>query len=640
MNARLAVSFHAIRRSLAVGLSVLCTLTPMLAQQPIDPVRSTAAWGIRTYSTPTVPPVRLGNSDRLAGMVRAGKLYLTVQDAIALALENSIDLEVARYGPLMALWQLNRAEAGGTLPGVPSGASQTQSVASGQGVLGSQAAAGVSSGNNGSTNRGGGNATISQVGPVTQNLDPTIKGAVTFSHRSLPQPNSVQSITSVLVQDQRVYNSSIQQGLLSGGSVTLSYNSNYLDENSPSNVLNPSVAPRLSLQFQHNLLRGFGIAVNSRNITVTRNGVKNSDLTFRNQVTSVVVRVLNAYYALVGGHESLKSKVSALDVADRLVADGKRKIEVGTLSEGDLIPVQSQAATARLDMVNAQTSLQQQELQLKILLSRNGVKDPILAAAQIIPVDRLVVPDQAPLPPLQELVAQAIAQRPDIALEKANLVNSEINNLGTANGVLPSLQVFGSTTNSGLAGTARSVAGSAPADAYFVGGLGTAMGQVFRRNFPSQAIGAFIQLPINNRQAQADSNIGNLQIRQSQLALQKDVKQLQVDIMNAIVALEQSRARYDASLKSRALAEELLKGEQRKFELGASTPTDVVRQQRDLTTAQAAEVSSLITYTNARVLLDQTLGSVLETNHVQLAEANAGKLSAAPSVPPVSSDQK
>lgn len=623
-----------------MGLSVVWPAVPMLAQPPIEPVRSTAAWGIRTYSAATVPPVRMKNSDRLASLLRAGKLYLTLQDAIALALENSIDLEVARYGPLTALWQLNRAEAGGTLPGVPSGASQTQSVASGQGVLGSQAAAGVSGGNNGSTNRGSGNASISQVGPVTQNLDPTIKGAITFSHRSLPQPNNVQSVTPILVQDQRIYNASIQQGLLSGGSVTLSYNSNYLSENSPTNVLNPSVAPRLQLQFQHNLLRGFGMAMNSRNITVARNGVKNSGLSFRSQVIGVVVRVVNAYYALVANHESLKSRQASLDVAERLLADGRRRVEVGALSEGDMIPVESQAATARLDLVNAQTALRQQELQLKSLLSRNGISDPLLAAAQIIPVDRLAVPDQAPLPPLREMVEKAVAQRPDIALQKANLENSEISALGTKNGVLPSLQVFGSTTNAGLAGTGRTVAGSAPPDPYFVGGLGTAMGQVFRRNFPSESIGAFVQLPVHNRQAQADSNIGNLQLRQSQLGLQKELNQIQVDILNATVALEQSKARYEAAGKSRALAEELLAGEQRKFELGASTPTDVVRQQRDVTTAQSAEVSALVNYNNARILLDQTLGSVLETNHVEISEVTAGRMAAAPYVPPVSSEQK
>ncbi|WP_321471892.1 TolC family protein [uncultured Paludibaculum sp.] len=640
MNARASRLIFTARRYLAAGLCVMWPVTPMLAQPPIEPARSTAAWGIRTYSAATVPPIRTKNSDRLASMMRAGKLYLTVQDAIALALENSIDIEVARYGPLTAQWQLTRAEAGGSLPGVPSGASQAQSVASGQGVLGSQAAAGVSSGNNGTTNRAGGNATITQVGPVTQNLDPTIKAAITFSHRSLPQPNNIQSVTPILVQDQRVYTSSIQQGLLSGGSVTLSYNSNYLSENSPSNVLNPSVAPRMTLQFQHNLLRGFGLAVNSRTITVSRNSLKNSGLSFRNQVTSTVVRVLNAYYALVADHESLKSKQSALEVADRLLTEGKRKVEVGTLAEGDMIAVESQAATARLDLVNAQTALRQQELQLKNLLSRNGISDPLLAAAQIIPVDRLAIPDQEPLPPLQQLVEKAVAQRPDIALQKANLTNSEISALGTKNGVLPSLQVFGSTTNAGLAGTGRTVSGSAPADPYFVGGLGTAMGQVFRRNFPSQSIGAFVQLSVYNRQAQADSNIGNLQLRQSELALQKDLKQLQVDIMNAIVALEQSKARYEAAVKSRTLAEELLQGEQRKFELGASTPTDIIRQQRDLTTAQASEVSTLVNYTNARILLDQTIGSVLETNHVELSEVTAGKIAAAPSVPPVSSEQK
>lgn len=638
MNARVQRWSWALRRYVAAGLSVAL---PVMAQAPIQPVKPNEPWGIRTYSAPMVPPIRMNNSDRLASLMRAGKLYLTVQDAIALALENSIDLEVARYGPLTALWQLNRAEAGGTLPGVPSGASQAQSVASGQGVLGSQAAAGVSSGNNGTTNRGGsGNASISQVGPVTQNLDPTIKGAITFSHRSLPQPNNVQSVTPILVQDQRIYNASIQQGFLSGGSVTLSYNSNYLSENSPSNVLNPSVAPRLALQFQHNLLRGFGVAVNSRTIRVSRNGVKNSELTFRNQVITTVVRVLNAYYGLVGDYESLKSKQASLDVAVRLLDDGKRRVEVGALAEGDLISVESQAATARLDLVNAQTTLRQQELTLKSLLSRNGITDPLLAAAQIIPVDRLAAPDQTALPALDQLVAKAVAERPDLALQKANLENTRISELGTKNGVLPSLQVFGSTTNAGLAGTAHEVQGSQPPDPYFVGGLGTAMGQVFRRNFPSESIGAFVQVPVHNRQAQADSNIGTLQLRQSELALQKALKQIQVDIMNATVALQQSKARYEAATKSRQLAAELLEGEQRKFELGASTPTDVVRQQRDVTTAQAAEVSALVNYTSAKTLLDQTLGTVLETNHVEVAQATAGRLSAAPYVPPVSVDQK
>ena len=229
---------------------------------------------------------------------------------------------------------------------------------------------------------------------MTQNLDASLQGSVAFTHKSLPQPNNVQSATPILVQDGRVYSTSIQQGLLSGGSVTLAFNNNYLKENSPTNVLNPSNAARITLSFNHNLLRGFGLAVNARNITIARNNLKMSEANFRTQVIGVVVRVLNGYYSLVGAREDAGAKQNTFDVAETFLSDTKKQIEIGTLAGVEVIAAESQLATARLNLVNAQTTVRQQELALKNLISRTGVADPLLATAEIIPMDKLSMPEK------------------------------------------------------------------------------------------------------------------------------------------------------------------------------------------------------------------------------------------------------
>jgi outer membrane protein TolC len=591
-------------------------------------VKPSASILFRPYEAVDVPAVRLSDSDRLHTLIRGGKLYLTAQDAIALALENNIDLEIARYAPISAAWRVTRSEAGGALPGVPSAASQATSVASGQGVQGSQAAVGAQGGGGGGAARSSGNASISQVGPRTQTLDATIQETTTFSHQTTPQPNSVQSLTPVLVQDTRTYTGSVQQGLLSGGSVSLSFSNHYLNENSPTDVLNPSWAPNLSFSLQHNLLQGFGRDVGGRTITISKINLATSDVTFRSQVIAVVNTVLNAYYALVAADEDLKAKTSAFDVAQTFLGDTSKQIEIGSLAETERIKAESQVATTRQDLVVSQTTLAQDEVRLKNLLSRKGMADPLLAAARIVALDRLAIPEKDDLPPVKELVAKALANRPDLAAERANLQTSQISAKGTTNGILPVLVAFGGASNAGLAGTPRTVGsgpGAAP-DPYFVGGLGTALGQVFRRNFPSQNAGAFFQAPIGNRQAQADHGIDQLQLRQTELSLQKDLNQAHVDVMNAVVALEQARARYDASVLNRELAQQLLASERKKFEIGSSTPFAVIQQQRDLATAISSQISALVSYNNARIALDQTVGQTLEANHVVIAEARTGKV--------------
>ena len=198
-----------------------------------------------------------------------------------------------------------------------------------------------------------------------------------------------------------------------------------------------------------------------------------------------------------------------------------------------------------------------------------------------MPLDRIAIPAHDDLPPLKNMVEQALANRTDLAAEKAGIRTAEVGALGTKNGVLPTLVGFGSESHAGLAGTGHDVVAGPfieKPNPYFVGGVGTALGQIFRRNFPTESIGAFFQAELRNRQAQADYGIDQLQIRQTQLTTQKDLKQAQVDIMNSVVALQQTRARYDAAVQNRILQQQLFKAEQKKFTLGTS-----IRLQRSAT---------------------------------------------------------
>ena len=637
----------ALRRVLAIELCALLSLSGVWGQSvSIEPMRPKAPVLWRPYLASDVPPVRLANSPRIHDLIRAGHLYLTVQDTIALVLENNLDIEVARYNPILSSWQLERSQAGGALPGVPSLSSQAGSVASGQGVAGSEAAAGVISTGGNTAKTGTSNASISQVGPVAQTLDPIFQQSDVFSHITTPQFDAQVSLTTVLTQATHVYTGSYQQGYLEGGSVTVSYNEHYLKEDAPSDVLNPTVAPTLGIQVQQNLLQGFGVAVNARAIEASKINLRMSDLSFKTQVINSVTQALNAYYALVADFEDTKAKQSALELAQSLYADNKKQVDIGSLAPLDLTTAESQLASSQRDLVVSETTLRQHEVQLKDLISRNGSADPALRDISIVPLDRIVMPEKDELAPVQDLLHQALANRADLASEKLNEQSQEVNAVGTKNGLLPSLQAFAGETEAGLAGVRRTVTATVPgpngqpttvsftAPAQFGGGIGTALGDVFRRNYPSDLVGGFFQANIRNRQAQGDYGIDQLSIRQTQLLNQKDINQVQVDLMNAVVALRQSRARYEAAVKNHVLEQQLLDSEQKKYALGASTPYLVATQQRDLAAAQSTEIASLVSWNNARIALDQVLGTTLEANHVSLAEAQAGKVQRVSAAPP------
>lgn len=616
----------------------LCCLLPAAGQQTgLEPIRPSAPILWRPYLATTVAPVSLGNSGRLQVLIQAGKLYLTAHDAIALAVENNVDIENARYNIPMMQWNLERAQAGGALPGVPSGTSQSASIASGQGVLGSQQAAGLNLPGLRGGSSGTSNATVSQVGPVTPVFDPTIQESDAFSHRSNPQANTLLSETSNLIQGARTYTGTYQQGLVTGGSISINYSEHYLNENAPLDVLNPSVVPAVSFSIQQNLLQGLGIAVSTRNINVAKINVQLSDLNFKTQVAGTVVNVLNTYFALVADYDDVRAKQDALETAQRFYDESKRRLELGALSQLDVTTAQNQMASSRLALVNSQATLREQELQLKNLISRNGTGDPAIQEAEIVPVDHLVMPATDDIPPTKDLVQEALANRSDLLAEQGNLKATEISNIGTVNGLLPSAGILASRSTTGLAGKPQTVNvpgyGVLQSDPYFRGGIGNALSQVFQQNFPTESIGVFGAIQPRDRVAEADYGIDQLSLRQQQLLAAKDRNQAQVDITNSVVALRQARARYEAAVQSRILQQQLLDAEEKKFNFGASTPYNVVVEQRDLASAQAAELSALATYQSARISLDQNTGTILEANHISLTEAESGKISGQSSLP-------
>ena len=597
--------------------SLLLSLSLLAQGQTIAPIRPSGSIFKRPYLPVQTPAIRMSNSQRIADLITAaGQLHLTAQDAILLALENNIDIEVARYGPVTADWRLQRAEAGGALPGVPSAAAQAGQVAAGQGVAGSQTSAGVAGGGGQGGGAGGGNASITQIGPVTQNLDPAFQETSTFGHTSTPQWNVTQSATNVLVNETRNHSGSIQQGFLTGGTATIRFSQNYLKENSPTNILNPTVAPNLQFSFQHALGSGFGKRVNARQITISKINRGIADLTFQSRVIDVVNQVLDLYYTLAAVIEDEKAKAYAAETADTLLANVKRQIELGAAALPDQIAAENEVVTTKQAVINASTTLEQQELRLKSLISRNGLADRALLAARIIPIDKLSIPEKDELAGLAELVKEAQSKRLDLITEKSSLQTTEISSIGTVSGLLPNIQAFGGISQAGLAGIPGRP--SARPDPAFIGGTGTALAQVFTGDFQTRRVGVFASAPIHNRQARADQAIDVLSLRQSELNYAKHVQQIEVDVASALAALRQARVRYDFSIKNRGLQKQLLDAEQKKLEYGASKPYDVIRQRRDLSTAQASEISALTSYVRARVSLDRTLGRTLEANKISI----------------------
>ena len=614
---------------LKAPLCLLCTFILLTAsnltyaqnairvERPSGPL----GWITRPYVAPVVPPINLANSGRLESLVRAGNLYLSAQDVIALALENNLDIEIQRYGPLLYRQVTLRTQGGGLLRSVGAGISQGPTSVSLTGVSLN------ASGGGGSAAAASSGGVLTSLGPSVPNFDPQISLYADFAHITSVQSNTFLTGTTALTIGNRTYQARISKYTDFGTYMQLTYAANHNKFNSLAYNLNPYTSGDLDFQVSQNLLQGFGGAVLGRYIHVAKNNEKVSDLQFKQQVITTISAVLNLYWDLVSFNEDVKARRDELKTAQQLFEDNKKQVQIGTLAPIEVTRAEAQVYSSQQDLLISQTNLLQQETVLKNSLSRNGVASPLLADVHIVPLDTVEVPPQDQQRSLDDLVQEALKRRVEIQQDQINIDSDKISLRGIKNGLKPTLSVFAELTNNGLAGQANYLGPNQVAPIpYLTGGVDNLLGQIFKRDFPSYSAGLSLNIPLRNRAARSDYVTTALGMRQDELSLQKALNQVRVDVQNAVIGLRQARVRYESSVKARILQQQTLDADKKKYTLGASTVFQVVQDQQTLASAQSTEQQSLANYSHARISFDLAMGTTLDVNRISLDEALSGKV--------------
>jgi outer membrane protein TolC len=532
----------------------------------------------------TVPAIKLNNSPRLEQLVRSGNLYLSAQDVIALALENNLDIAVQRYGPFLSQEVLKRAEAGGLLRGV-----DAPLVAGPQSV----STAGISAASSGLAGGGGIGSVgtvITGIGPNPPGLDPVLVLQAGAGHQTTPETNTQLNATTELVDTYRYITAAYNQSFLTGTSVQLDFSESRTYLNSSTPLFNPYIQATLDFNVSQPLLQGFGFAVNNRYIKVAKNNLKVSDLLLKQQVSTTVAAVLNLYWDLVSFDEAVRIKQQALDAAQKLYEGNKKQVEIGAMAGIEVTRTGAAVSAAKEALLIAQSNVSQQEIVLKNALTRNAMANAWLDDVHVIPLDRIEVPKSDEIRPIQDLVQEALKNRPEMATANINVDSRKILLKGTRNNLLPTLQAFADVNNAGLAGPSNPLYQNCCGvpNPYFLGGTGTALGQIFGRDFPNYSAGISLNIPFRNRQAQADYVIDELQLRQTELGLQRQTNQVRVDVKTNLINLEQARARYETAVATRQLTEQNLDAEQKRFNYGVGSVALVIAAQQQLAADQEA----------------------------------------------------
>ncbi len=610
----------------------------------------------RPYQTPMVPPISLENSPRIESLFRAGNLYLSLQDAISLSLENNLDIELQRFTPAIAQSDTERARGGASiLRGVPlvvnvlpqgvggpvspilnlpaSGLTPTTTVPANltelAAIVPTQTSAAITGTNPFST------------GPAVPIFDPAIVGQLNWQHTSTPQSNSFVSGTSALIGRNLASNIGLQKGFSYGTQLGVTFNSAAQNTNSARNLYNPYTNSALGINLTQPLLRGFGPSVNKRFIRIALNNEKVSDLVFRQQVIETVAGVIRLYDDLVSLVEDVAVKRQTLALAQQLYSDNQEKVQQGTLAPIELVRAQAQIAASRQDLANSEGFELQQELIMKSILTRRGTADPAIRSARIIPTTPIDVPPHEEVQPVQDLVDQAYRNRPELEEGRIQMTNSRISLQGSRNGLLPEIDLIGIVQNNGLGGQLNPVApiSSTPGlistpDEPLVGGFGSSLGQIFRRNYPTYGVGIQLNLPLKNRIAQGDYARDEINVRQTQVRLQQLENQVRLEVEGAMIAQQRSRASYDAAVEARKLQEQSLQVEQEKYANGISTTFLVLQYQSYLAQARSTEVAARGVYVKAKTALERATGGTLSNHNIELGEVYRGKISARPSAVP------
>ena len=571
------------------------------------------------YETPMVPQPRMTNTELIRTLLRDGKLQLSVDDAIALALQNNLDIAVQRYNIAFAQTDLLRAQAGGATRGV-SGA--FQSAAEFRGAIGGGISSSGGSGNISAGGSSGSGGAFSFGGSGC--CDPYAQFSFGWNEDVTPLGISLLQGVNTLTQHTAGYSWYLGDGLLTGTSIGFGFYGERQTSNSLNVLFNPLVASEMFVGIVQPLLNGFGYRVNARFIRIAHQQMKIADSVFRQQVITSLTTVLTAYWNLVSARDSVNVAQNALDLSQKTLTDLEEELKLGVVAQFDVVRARSEVASRKQDLVVAQTTQDDQQQILKAAITKDLTKE--IEAAEVVPTDPLPEPKPDDLPTMEEALRIGMQNRPEIEQADLNLRIQEVNVQVTHNELLPNLNAFGTYAPSGLSGV-----GIVPG--IVSGGAGNVLNQTFRNQFPNYSIGATLTVPIRNREGQADAARTLLEERQLRVQLQQKKNQVTQDIHTAVVDATQAKAQMEAARAATELAQETLDGEQQKFKLGESTLFQIIQDQRDLSTAKANEVKARSAYVTALVKYQQATATTLEKNHVVLANAKDGETSRVPNIP-------
>jgi outer membrane protein len=550
---------------------------------------------LKPYKSQFVNPGAFANSPRLEQLITNGKMNLSLQDAIALALENSMDIVVQRYNPWMADAGVLKARAGGFSYGTPPAAVFISSSAS----------------------------------LPLLSYDPFLTQLFSFDNRKTPINNPFLSGTGggtvtanpeAVASHDSIYNSGYQQNFTTGTSVKVDWD-NTRASSTAANFFNPYVQSSLTVGIQQQLLSGAGRFVNRRNIIIAENNRKIADLAFAQQAITTVTSTVNAYWELVYARQNVQVQQQAVTVSQKLYNDNKKQLEIGTMAPLDVTRAESELATNTQNLIVAQTTKLQDELVLKNFIS----KDPLasnLINVEVVPTDRPDSPATIQAMNFEDAIKEAFVRRPDVQEQYVNLSNADVDVRATKNALLPTATLSAQYGSFGLAG--NSLIGTPPVP--HQDGFTAAQNQIFHNQFPDYAVSLNLSLPLRNRAAQADNVHAQLVKRQLEAQVQQVKNNALLDVRNTTIALEQGRAQVEAASKARELQQQTFEAEQKKYQLGASTVYQVILTQRDLITAQGTELRALANLAEAKANYERALGRTLEVNSVTIAGAKKGDI--------------
>src|ERR1039457_5864234 len=614
---RFAPLMFSTRPFLAI-LLCFAIAAPVFAPRPDQGLTQETGHGFiygltRNYRAREVGRVSFEDSPRIDKLMRAGSIYLSLRDAIALALENNLDIESSRYAPKLALADLQRASAGQLLRNVSNSISSGPSSASLSVLAGATAVNGGGGGGGTTTNNGVlSGLNVQLAGSSIPNVDPILYISGGAAHQTQILTSTTFTGTSSLVDSYKNLTYGVQESYWTGTTVAVGLSIVFgYNQNSTTALFNPYDSGSLSLSITQTLLNGFGVAVNKRSYHKAKNNLKANDLTFKEQVISTVAGVVSLYWDLVTFDDDLKIKQLTLDLDTKLYEDNKRRADLGAIAEIDIIQAEADMKAAQQDVIAQDSQVLQQEMILRNYITRGGLDNPVVAVARIVPTDHIDVPAQDPLIPIQEWVQAPLTNRPKIKQNQIPLENARLDLLGVKNNLLPTLSANINMSNAGQGGSISTIPqpyvtsnGSAaykplgPGDVnqFLIGGYGTVLNQIFSRNFPNYSAQVTLTVPIRNRASQADLITNDLSYRQAEIQDRQLHNSIKLNTMNAVTALRNARAAWETSVVARKLYDQTLAGTRRKYELGTATILDVVIAQRDSTNRQlaAADARSVV----------------------------------------------